>query len=50
MDVNVAIVGAGQAGLSTSYFLTQAGVDHVLLEAGRVAETWRSKRWDSFCL
>ncbi len=49
-DVNVAIIGAGQAGLSTSYFLTQAGVDHVVLEAGRVAETWRSRRWDSFCL
>jgi putative flavoprotein involved in K+ transport len=49
-DVNVAIVGAGQAGLSTSCYLSQAGVDHVVLEAGRVAETWRSKRWDSFCL
>jgi cation diffusion facilitator CzcD-associated flavoprotein CzcO len=49
-DVNVAIVGAGQAGLSTSCFLSQAGVDHVVLEAGRIAETWRSKRWDSFCL
>jgi putative flavoprotein involved in K+ transport len=49
-DVNVAIIGAGQAGLSTSYYLSQAGVDHVVLEAGRVAETWRSRRWDSFCL
>lgn len=48
--VNVAIIGAGQAGLSTSYYLSQAGVDHVVLEAGRVAETWRSRRWDSFCL
>ncbi len=50
IDTNVAIVGAGQAGLSTSYFLSQAGVEHVILEAGRVAETWRSRRWDSFCL
>ena len=49
-DVEVAIVGAGQAGLATSWFLEQAGVDHVVLEAGRVAETWRSRRWDSFCL
>jgi putative flavoprotein involved in K+ transport len=49
-DVNVAIIGAGQAGLSTSYYLSQAGVDHVVLEAGRVAETWRTRRWDSFCL
>ena len=48
--MNVAIVGAGQAGLSTSWFLKQANVDHVVLEAGRVAETWRSRRWDSFCL
>ncbi len=50
MKVNVAVVGAGQAGLATSYHLNQAGVDHVVLEAGRVAETWRSRRWDSFCL
>ena len=46
----MAIIGAGQAGLATSYYLTQLGVDHVVLEAGRVAETWRSRRWDSFCL
>ena len=50
MDVNIAVIGAGQAGLATSYHLKQAGVDHVVLEAGRVAETWRSRRWDSFCL
>jgi putative flavoprotein involved in K+ transport len=48
--VEVAIVGAGQAGLATSWYLKQAGVEHVVLEAGRVAETWRSRRWDSFCL
>jgi pyridine nucleotide-disulfide oxidoreductase len=49
-SVEVAIVGAGQAGLATSYYLKQAGVEHVVLEGGRVAETWRSRRWDSFCL
>ena len=48
--VDVAIIGGGQAGLAVSWHLNQAGVDHVLLEAGRVAETWRSRRWDSFCL
>src|SRR5437899_8090371 len=48
--VDVAIVGAGQAGLATSWYLTQANVEHVVLEAGRVAETWRTRRWDSFCL
>jgi len=49
-SVDVAIIGGGQAGLATSWHLTQAGIDHVVLEAGRVAETWRSRRWDSFCL
>ncbi len=47
--VDVAIVGAGQAGLSLSHELAAAGVDHIVLERGRVGETWRG-RWDSFCL
>jgi putative flavoprotein involved in K+ transport len=46
---DVVVVGAGQAGLAVSYELTQAGVEHVLLEKARVGETWRG-RWDSFCL
>jgi putative flavoprotein involved in K+ transport len=45
----VVIVGGGQAGLAVSHELTQAGVAHVVLEKGRVAQTWRG-RWDSFCL
>jgi putative flavoprotein involved in K+ transport len=49
-SVDVAIIGGGQAGLATSWYLTQAKVDHVVLEAGRVAETWRTRHWDSFCL
>jgi putative flavoprotein involved in K+ transport len=49
-SVDVAIVGAGQAGLSVSWHLKQAGIDHVVLDGARVAETWRSRRWDSFCL
>jgi putative flavoprotein involved in K+ transport len=49
-SVEVAVIGAGQAGLATSWFLTQSGVDHVVLEAGGVADTWRKRRWDSFCL
>jgi putative flavoprotein involved in K+ transport len=49
-EVEVAIIGAGQAGLATSWHLSQAGVEHVVLEAGRVGETWRTRRWDSFCL
>jgi putative flavoprotein involved in K+ transport len=47
--VDVVIVGAGQAGLSLSHELTTVGVDHIVLERGRVGETWRG-RWDSFCL
>ena len=49
-SVDVAIIGGGQAGLAVSYFLKQAGIDHVVLESGRIAETWRTRRWDSFCL
>lgn len=48
-DIEVAIVGAGQAGLALSYELSQAGVEHVLLERGKVAQAWR-RRWDSFSL
>ena len=47
--VDVIIVGAGQAGLAVSHELSAAGVEHVVLERGRVGETWRH-RWDTFCL
>jgi len=47
--VDVVIVGAGQAGLSLSHELAAAGREHVVLERGRIGETWRG-RWDSFCL
>lgn len=43
------IIGAGQAGLSLSHELVAAGLQHIVLERGRVGETWRG-RWDSFCL
>jgi putative flavoprotein involved in K+ transport len=49
--IETVIVGGGQAGLALSYHLTRAGRDHVVLDsAPRVAETWRSQRWDSFSL
>ena len=48
-DHPVVIIGAGQAGLSVSYYLTQAGVPHVVLDKGAVAGAWAA-RWDSFCL
>lgn len=44
------IIGAGQAGLALSRHLTELGRDHLLLERGRVAERWRSERWDSLTL
>jgi putative flavoprotein involved in K+ transport len=44
------VIGAGQAGLSTSYHLSEHGIDHLVLERGRIAETWRTARWDSFHL
>jgi putative flavoprotein involved in K+ transport len=46
----VIVIGGGQAGLSMSYCLTEAGVDHLVLERERVGHEWRSRRWDSFCL
>ena len=49
-QIDVVIIGGGQAGLAISYYLTQQGRAHVVLERGRVAETWRSQRWDSFTL
>ena len=44
------VIGAGQAGLSLSRYLTRAGHDHVTLERGRVGERWRSERWSSLSL
>jgi putative flavoprotein involved in K+ transport len=44
------VIGGGQAGLATSHCLTDAAVDHVVLERGRVAERWRSSSWDSLSL
>jgi len=44
------IVGGGQAGLAMSRCLTSRGIDHVVLERGRVAERWRRERWNSLRL
>lgn len=44
------VVGAGQAGLCTSYFLKQHGLQHIVFERGRTGDSWRSQRWDSFRL
>src|SRR5260370_7837547 len=46
----VIIIGGGQAGLSMSYCLKERGVEHLIFEKNRLGESWRSNRWDSFCL
>jgi putative flavoprotein involved in K+ transport len=48
--IDTLVVGAGQAGLATSYHLTRGNEDHLVLEQASIGETWRSKRWDSFTL
>lgn len=48
--VPVLIVGAGQGGLSLSYLLQQQGIGHLVLEKNRIGHSWRTERWDSFCL
>ena len=45
--VHTVVVGAGQAGVAMSEHLTACGVPHVVLERHRIAERWRSERWDS---
>ncbi|EKS71491.1 MULTISPECIES: MSMEG_0569 family flavin-dependent oxidoreductase [Caballeronia] len=47
---SVIVIGGGQAGLSASYFLKQASIDHLVLEKHSVTHTWRTQRWDTFCL
>src|SRR5205814_252985 len=47
--IDTVVVGAGQAGLALSYYLTRAGHEHVLLERGVVGQRWH-ERWDSLTL
>jgi putative flavoprotein involved in K+ transport len=47
---DVVIIGGGQAGLAMSRCLSDRGIEHVILERGRVGERWRSERWDSLQL
>jgi putative flavoprotein involved in K+ transport len=44
------VIGAGHAGLAASYFLSEQSIDHVVLERGEVANSWRTERWDSLRL
>jgi putative flavoprotein involved in K+ transport len=44
------IIGAGQAGLAMSRCLAERSIDHVILERGEVAHSWKTERWDSLRL
>jgi len=46
-SVHTLVVGGGQAGLAMSEHLSNGGVSHLVLERHRIAERWRSERWDS---
>ncbi len=50
MVKKIIIIGAGQAGLSVSYFLSKERIPHSIVERGTVANSWKRNRWDSFCL
>jgi putative flavoprotein involved in K+ transport len=48
--VTTVVIGAGHAGLATSRCLSERSIDHVVLERGEVANSWRRERWDSLRL
>ncbi len=49
-EVTAVVVGAGHAGLAMSHHLAARSIDHVVLERGEVAHSWRTQRWDSLRL
>lgn len=46
-EIDTLIVGAGQAGIAMSEHLSRLGIEHLVLEKSRIAEAWRTGRWDS---
>jgi len=50
MRTDVLIIGAGHAGLAMSRRLAERSIDHVVLERGEVANSWKTERWDSLRL
>ncbi|MFD0327462.1 flavin-containing monooxygenase [Streptacidiphilus monticola] len=46
-NTDVVVVGAGQAGVAMSEHLSAHGIPHLVLERDRIAERWRTARWDS---
>lgn len=49
-NADVVIIGAGHSGLAMSHYLSRRSVEHVILERGQVANSWRTERWDSLRL
>lgn len=49
-SVTVVVIGAGHSGLAMSRCLSERGIDHVVLERGQMANSWRTQRWDSLRL
>ncbi len=49
-DITTVVIGAGHCGLAMSRCLTDRSIDHVVLERGETANSWRTQRWDSFRL
>jgi putative flavoprotein involved in K+ transport len=47
LEVDTLIIGGGQAGLAMSEHLSKRGLQHLIVERQRIAERWRSERWDS---
>lgn len=46
-EIDTLVIGAGQAGVAMSEHLTRLNIPHLVLEKNRIAEAWRSGRWDS---
>ncbi|MCI5096068.1 MAG: FAD-dependent monooxygenase, partial [Rhodobacteraceae bacterium] len=46
-ETDTLVVGGGQAGIALSEHLGRLGVPHLVLEKNRIAEAWRTGRWDS---
>src|SRR5262245_61246304 len=44
------VIGAGHAGLAMSWWLAERSIDHVIVERGEIANSWRTERWDSLRL
>ena len=49
-QLDTIVIGGGHAGLSTSYFLKQHKLSHIVFEQNKIGNSWRSQRWDSFKL